>query len=690
MHQTKKTWRQYWLILKYYKFSAIAVFLLAVLFAIIAALRVDRTYTVKSKIQLESQNQELIDSLTSEVTSNTVDNGNIAQQEPNNSTLNSTPLTKQVFEQLKESENVLDNLDYDQFINKLELKEDEQTKVIEIIYSGQDLDNSKLVVNSLIESYGDQQAQIALGDVERLKDSFNKKLTQANKNNQEIAKKLKTLLSKYDRNILEAKPEYLTNKIKELEEKIASAETKIQEIDNKIINLKSKLGITLPQDLSSNSDTETSEQQKLLDQLQEIEAKLIVEGARFSPEHPAIINLQADKKKLEAQIQNSNLSNQTYVSVNQNNDSLTEDTEQLINYEAEKTSLSAKVKSWEIDKADYQKNAISPEIQKQYQELLAKNKQAQEQYNKLLNKSQQLEIFSEDNITEVKIIDPPQVKNGLVSWSKEIIVGSGVGLGFIFALVTVLLLDTRHPSLKTSEEISELFKAKILGEIPNLKNSDFHISHRLEPVPPERFVIEAPYSVACEAYKIIYDNLEQTKAEQVIKLVTVISSSSEEGKSTFIANLAALTTQLGKKVLIIDANIQTPKQKTIWRIDNNLGLTDILKKEAEFNDVVQAPSINLNVITAGSMIEDYLSLWKSEPMKELIDRIQEQYDLVIFDTPAINLYPDALKISQFTEGIILVGRIGYTNPQQVLAAKELIGQSQQEILGLVVNEKFNS
>ena len=690
MYKTKKTWRQYWLILKYYKFSAIATFLLTVLIAVTAAIKVERTHTVKSKIKLESQNQELINSLTSEVTPNTANNVSTEPQDPENSTINSAILAKQVFKQLKTSENVLETLNYEQFISKLDLKEDERTKVIEITYSGQDLNSSKLVVNSLIESFREQQAQTALGDVEKLKATFNQKLTQADQNAQEIASKLNNLLSKYDRNILEAKPEYLTNKIKEVDEKIASANTKIKEIDNKIIDLKSKLGIISPQDLSSNSDAKTPQQQKLLDQLQEIETQIIAESTRFSPEHPVITNLQADKAQLEAQIKNSNLSNQTYVSVNQNNDTLTEDTEQLINYEAEKTSLSAKVKSWETDKADYQKNAISPEIKEQYQELLAKNEQAQKRYNKLLNQSQQLEIFSEENITNIKIINPLQVKNSLASWNKEIITGSGIGLGVIFALATGLVVASRHPSLKNSQEISELFNTKVLGEIPNLKNSDFHISHRLEPVPPERFVVEAPYSVACEAYKIIYDNLEQAKAERIIKLITVSSSSIEEGKSTFIANLAALTTQVGKKVLIIDANIQTPKQKTIWQIDNNLGLTDILKKEAEFNDVVQAPSINLNVITAGSMIDDYLSLWESEAMKELIDRIQEQYDLVIFDTPAINLYPDALKISQFTTGIILVGRIGYTNPQQVLAAKELIAQSHQEILGLVVNDKFNS
>ncbi len=635
MNYTKKSWQNYWLILQYHKFSAIAIFLLTMMLAITAAIKVERNYTVNSKIQLEYPKNELINLLATQATFNKNNKDyqdNIPQEDKENPETNFAILTQKVFEQLKISDNYFASLDYDKFIKKLDIQNNSRTGIIEITYSGKELNSSKLVVNSLIEFYRNQHAETHISNIKRAKDKFNQQLAFADKNAKEIASKLNDLLTKYDRNILESKPEYLTNKIKEIEEKITSAKSEIRKIDSKINDLKSRLNLNVTQDTA-----------------------------------------------------------QQYISVNKNNNFISEITEQLVNYEAEKGSWLTKIESWVIDKERYQRdNAIAPVIKQQYQELLTKNKQAKEQYNKILNQSQQLEFFSEKNIANIKILNPPKVKNNLASWNKEIITANGIGLGFILALVTVLALESKNPSLKTREEISELFNSKILGEIPNLRKSDFHISHHSEPVLPERFVLEAPYSVTCEAYKIVYDNLELTKADKVIKLITVTSSSIEEGKSTFIANLAALTTQLGKKVLVIDSNIQTPKQKAIWHIYSNLGLTNILKKEAEFENVVQSPNLNLDVITAGSMVEDYLSLWESEHMKEFINHIKEKYDLVIFDTPAINLYPDALKISQFTDGIIIVGRIGFTNPQKALEAKELIEQSHQEILGLVINEKFDN
>ena len=578
-------------------------------------------------------------------------------------------------------------LDYEQFIKQINIKNNSRQDTIDITYSGKDIASSELIVNSLIESYRSQQAKSEIGNVENIKSKFKQQLDSAEKNAKDIASKLKQLLIKYDRNILESKPGYLANKIAEIESKIVAAKSQIKEIDRKIDGLKIKLGL-VPQNINN---TGSLEQQKLFSQLQEVETKLITEGSRFSSQSPVIINLQAEKARIEAQIRNSNFANQQYVSVNQNNSSITATTEQLVGYEAEKKSLTTQVASWEIDKARYQKdNAIAPEIKQQYQELLTQDQQAKKQYNNLLSKYQQLEIISEDNITNVKIISPTQVKNSLASWNKEIIVASGIGLGFILSLLTVSVLDGCNSSIKTREEIGELLDSKILGNIPDLRKSDFHISQRSTSIPPERFVLEEPYSVACEAYKIVHDNLQQTRKEQKIQAITITSSNTSEGKSTLVSNLASLTTQLGQKVLIVDANLQNPRQKSIWNIDNNLGLTDILQQEVAFDEIVQAPSLNLNLITAGSLVENSESLWESKEIKDFIKYIRQRYDLIIFDTAAISVNLDALKLGQLTDGMILVSRIGFTNPNQSLETKKLIKESKQDILGLVVNDKFNT
>ncbi|MEM9273483.1 MAG: DUF4423 domain-containing protein, partial [Cyanobacteria bacterium P01_F01_bin.143] len=402
MNQTKKTWQQYWLMLQYYKFPAIATFLLTIILTITAVLKVERTYTVNSTIKLESANKEVIDSLEATAINNNqkieADNAEQVVSIEKDSEI----LSKQVFEQLKTENNSLETVNYEQFIKQLDIKNNSVDDTIDITYSGKDIDSSKLVVNSVIESYKNQRADIELSNLSKIKDKFNQQLASADKDVKEIAKKLKNLLSKYDRNILESKPEYLTNKIKEIESKIVSAKSKIKEVDSKISNLKLKLGLGSPQNAIASQVEGYSEQQELFQQLQDTETKLIQESARFSSQNPVIINLQAEKSRLEAQIKNQNLSSQQYLSVNQNNYSIAEDTEQLVSYEAEKQSLATKIDSWEIDKAQYQKDqAIAPEVKQQYQELLANNKKAKDKYNRLLNKYQQLEVFSDQSFDQI-------------------------------------------------------------------------------------------------------------------------------------------------------------------------------------------------------------------------------------------------------------------------------------------------
>ena len=206
MNQAKKTWRQYWLILQYYKFPAIAIFILTMGLAITAAIKVERTYTINSKIKLEYLKNELIDSFNIQeaFNKNNKDNqNNITEEDKENHEINSAILTQKVFEQLKISDNYFASLDYDQFIQKLDITNNSPTGIIEITYSGKDINSSKLVVNSLIESYRNQQAEINLSKIKRAKDKFYQQLTFADQNTKQIARKLNNLLTKYDRNILE-------------------------------------------------------------------------------------------------------------------------------------------------------------------------------------------------------------------------------------------------------------------------------------------------------------------------------------------------------------------------------------------------------------------------------------------------------------------------------------------------------
>jgi len=85
------------------------------------------------------------------------------------------------------------------------------------------------------------------------------------------------------------------------------------------------------------------------------------------------------------------------------------------------------------------------------------------------------------------------------------------------------------------------------------------------------------------------------------------------------------------------------------------------------------------------MQTEYLSLLKSNRMSELLEKCKHKYDLIVIDTPPVLLFSDTLVIGRKTDGIVLVGRLGVTNPTISNSAKDLLEQSRQRILGVVIN-----
>jgi Mrp family chromosome partitioning ATPase len=94
---------------------------------------------------------------------------------------------------------------------------------------------------------------------------------------------------------------------------------------------------------------------------------------------------------------------------------------------------------------------------------------------------------------------------------------------------------------------------------------------------------------------------------------------------------------------------------------------------------------NLHVLSAGTIPPNSLAIIDSSRMAILVEEFSQVYDLVIFDTPPLILVSDVLALGKMVDGILLVARPGTVDFASATAANELLAQSKQEVLGLVVN-----
>jgi protein-tyrosine kinase len=200
--------------------------------------------------------------------------------------------------------------------------------------------------------------------------------------------------------------------------------------------------------------------------------------------------------------------------------------------------------------------------------------------------------------------------------------------------------------------------------------------------------LTSPKSPISEQYRTIRTNIQFSTVDRQIRSILVTSAGPAEGKSTTSANLAVVFAQQGKKVLFIDADLRRPTMHYTFRLDNHVGLTNVLTKQVSLERAVQSTEQeNLYVLTSGPIPPNPAELLGSRSMEELLKQAFTQYDLVLFDTPPVLAVTDAQILANLCDGIVLVVSSGKTEIEAAQKAKEALANAKGKLLGVVLNNK---
>lgn len=192
-----------------------------------------------------------------------------------------------------------------------------------------------------------------------------------------------------------------------------------------------------------------------------------------------------------------------------------------------------------------------------------------------------------------------------------------------------------------------------------------------------------------EAYRTARTNIifSLADSEEGCKTVCITSSNAGEGKTTTALNLAITFAQTGSKVLLIDADLRKPRIHQYLGVIKSDGLTTVLSKQKEFEDVVYHNlRPGLDCLTSGSIPPNPAELLGSEAMSKLLEKLKKEYDYVLIDTPPVTVVTDAVALSGLVSGIMLVVREGFTNYESIDQALSLLNIAKAKLLGFFVND----
>jgi succinoglycan biosynthesis transport protein ExoP len=275
----------------------------------------------------------------------------------------------------------------------------------------------------------------------------------------------------------------------------------------------------------------------------------------------------------------------------------------------------------------------------------------------------------------ISLVEPALTPSEPIRPRTNLNVTIGILAGLVFGVGLAFLRGFFDRSLKSPEELEAAAGAPVVGAIPPFKVA-------AEPLP----VAKQPRTAVAEAFRKLRTNFAFLAVDRSSVCCVLTSPSAADGKSTVAANLAIALAQSGQRVAVVDADLRKPTLHKLFRLSQRVGTTTILLDQANVHDALQHLGPNLPaVLTAGQLPPNPSELLGSQRMADLLTELRQAYDVVLIDCPPILPVTDPMTVSQFADGVLLVGRAGATTKDQVVATRAACRKAGATIFGTVLN-----
>ena len=263
---------------------------------------------------------------------------------------------------------------------------------------------------------------------------------------------------------------------------------------------------------------------------------------------------------------------------------------------------------------------------------------------------------------------------GIKIWPKlSIVLAAALMLGLTFGVFAALINDQIDARFKTAQEIDSMLSMPVLGYINKL------------PIGRGKSFVSST-SGESESFRLLRTMLLADVRSGKLSSLTATSASPSDGKSTLLMNIAASFAGLKIPVVIVEGDMRRPTFKKRLRLQNKIGLSDVLKGDVTIKNSLCETSIpNLHVIHAGTHVSDPAELLQSEAFDALLKELRTQFVLTIVDVGPILAVSDPLVVAQKVDGTLLVVRPSLDTRQQVISAADRLRAGNTNLLGMLIN-----
>jgi len=538
----------------------------------------------------------------------------------------------------------------------IEVKAVKQSRVMDVSFESGNPDFSRLVANTIAEAYKEEVMAIQMESSGYALKWMTVKAQEQRQNLAKAEKALQQYMKQHDIVTVEDKVAVLPQQLSELTTKLAEAQA-----------VKNVAGTTYRQMeamRSQKGSLETlpaianhKEVQDIGVQVRTAEQQVSELSKKFGPKHPTMIeargklnnfNRQKDAAiaKIMASVKNE------YDMASAQEESLRGSLEKI---KGDTMGLNEKFTEYSVLKRDVDT------IKALYDALVLKTKE-----KGVTENTQKVNVWTTQIAQTPKApIKPRPMRNLLL----------GMVLGLFGGVGCAFFVEYLDNTVKDPDEVERRFGLSVIGVIELLQKEKN----------PDTVAQVEPASSFAESYKSLRTAVLLSSADHPPKRLMITSMSPQEGKTTTALNLAHSLAQTERRVLVIDADLRRPRLHKAFGLGNTTGLSSFLSGTVGEIKLQPTEEAGLSVLTSGPIPPNPSELLGSKRFSELLDRLDDQFDIIIIDSPPVLSATDSLLISKLAQGVIVVCYAGKTTYERLQRGLKSIMEINVNVLGLVLN-----
>ncbi|RMG40400.1 MAG: polysaccharide biosynthesis tyrosine autokinase [Planctomycetota bacterium] len=299
----------------------------------------------------------------------------------------------------------------------------------------------------------------------------------------------------------------------------------------------------------------------------------------------------------------------------------------------------------------------------------------------VISRMQEIELIKDNRGYALRTVAEPKAEVSIKRPLKFL--GAGLFGSLVAVTAMIYLREVRSRSLRSLEELRNALAVPVLGGIP-----EFTATEHGPPTARKcaQWYRLYPRSGEAEAFRVVRTRLLVSLHDEHHRVLQITSPEPNDGKTTVACNLALAVAQSGKRVLLLDADLRRPSIHKALGLRQDIGVTDILRGEIDWQTAVQhTVENNLDVLPAGLPVDNPAELLSSHAFRHLLQTLRVEYDLVVVDSAPVLAVTDPCVVASLTDVVLFVVRLNKSRHSSTRRALELMHAHGARILGVVGN-----